>query len=153
MGSGYCPIHPSSLPPFPTSIQLSNHLFILPPIHPSSHLNLSPTKYQKLLGVGESKTNKTWVVLAELTSAELFLLPSLSLSLSLPTVGSGAHPQLGDPMQADGPRGCRFAGQWFPESQSWHPSVPPFGEMSCITCRCGVSGERALCEVGREGLA
>uniref|UniRef100_A0A8C6DFK1 Chordin n=1 Tax=Moschus moschiferus TaxID=68415 RepID=A0A8C6DFK1_MOSMO len=52
-------------------------------------------------------------------------------------VGSGANPQLGDPMQADGPRGCRFAGQWFPESQSWHPSVPPFGEMSCITCRCG----------------
>ncbi|KAL4692010.1 hypothetical protein H8957_002881 [Semnopithecus entellus] len=52
-------------------------------------------------------------------------------------VGSGVHPQLGDPMQADGPRGCRFAGQWFPESQSWHPSVPPFGEMSCITCRCG----------------
>ncbi|XP_066203570.1 chordin isoform X2 [Saccopteryx leptura] len=52
-------------------------------------------------------------------------------------VGSGAHPQLGDRMQADGPRGCRFAGQWFPESQSWHPSVPPFGEMSCITCRCG----------------
>uniref|UniRef100_G1R3P2 Chordin n=1 Tax=Nomascus leucogenys TaxID=61853 RepID=G1R3P2_NOMLE len=52
-------------------------------------------------------------------------------------VGSGAHPQLGDPMPADGPRGCRFAGQWFPESQSWHPSVPPFGEMSCITCRCG----------------
>ncbi|XP_013368777.1 PREDICTED: chordin isoform X2 [Chinchilla lanigera] len=46
-------------------------------------------------------------------------------------------PQLGDSMQADGPRGCRFAGQWFPESQSWHPSVPPFGEMSCITCRCG----------------
>ncbi|CAK6441842.1 unnamed protein product [Pipistrellus nathusii] len=52
-------------------------------------------------------------------------------------VGSGTHLQLGDPMQADGPRGCRFAGQWFPESQSWHPSVPPFGEMSCITCRCG----------------
>ncbi|XP_026353219.2 chordin isoform X2 [Ursus arctos] len=52
-------------------------------------------------------------------------------------VGSVAHPQLRDPMQADGPRGCRFAGQWFPESQSWHPSVPPFGEMSCITCRCG----------------
>ncbi|KAM6222797.1 chordin isoform 2-T2 [Rhynchocyon petersi] len=52
-------------------------------------------------------------------------------------VVSGASPQLGDPMQADGPRGCRFAGQWFPESQSWHPLVPPFGEMSCITCRCG----------------
>ncbi|XP_045152347.1 chordin [Echinops telfairi] len=52
-------------------------------------------------------------------------------------VGSGARPQQGDPMQADGPRGCRFAGQWFPESQSWHPLVPPFGEMSCITCRCG----------------
>ncbi|XP_054985067.1 chordin isoform X1 [Sorex araneus] len=51
--------------------------------------------------------------------------------------GSGARPLLGGPMQADGPRGCRFAGQWFPESQSWHPSVPPFGEMSCITCRCG----------------
>ncbi|XP_035873685.1 chordin isoform X2 [Phyllostomus discolor] len=52
-------------------------------------------------------------------------------------VVAGAYPQLGDTMQADGPRGCRFAGQWFPESQSWHPSVPPFGEMSCITCRCG----------------
>ncbi|XP_011801206.1 PREDICTED: chordin isoform X1 [Colobus angolensis palliatus] len=64
-------------------------------------------------------------------------------------VGSGVHPQLGDPMQADGPRGCRFAGQWFPESQSWHPSVPPFGEMSCITCRCGgcltVSGMTVHC--------
>ncbi|XP_035584635.1 chordin isoform X8 [Zalophus californianus] len=64
-------------------------------------------------------------------------------------VGSGAHPQLGDPMQADGPRGCRFAGQWFPDSQSWHPSVPPFGEMSCITCRCGgcptVSGMTVHC--------
>ncbi|XP_075412273.1 chordin isoform X2 [Tenrec ecaudatus] len=52
-------------------------------------------------------------------------------------VVSGVRPQQGDPMQADGPRGCRFAGQWFPESQSWHPLVPPFGEMSCITCRCG----------------
>ncbi|XP_031219339.1 chordin isoform X4 [Mastomys coucha] len=52
-------------------------------------------------------------------------------------VGSGTNAKLGDPMQADGPRGCRFAGQWFPENQSWHPSVPPFGEMSCITCRCG----------------
>ncbi|XP_028713397.1 chordin isoform X4 [Peromyscus leucopus] len=52
-------------------------------------------------------------------------------------VGSGTQAKLGDPMQADGPRGCRFAGQWFPENQSWHPSVPPFGEMSCITCRCG----------------
>ncbi|KAM6159501.1 chordin isoform 2-T2 [Erethizon dorsatum] len=48
-----------------------------------------------------------------------------------------SQPPLGDSMQADGPRGCRFAGQWFPESQSWHPSVPPFGEMRCITCRCG----------------
>ncbi|XP_050002411.1 chordin isoform X1 [Alexandromys fortis] len=54
-----------------------------------------------------------------------------------PAVGSGSQAKVGDPMQADGPRGCRFAGQWFPENQSWHPSVPPFGEMSCITCRCG----------------
>ncbi|XP_020861444.1 chordin isoform X1 [Phascolarctos cinereus] len=51
--------------------------------------------------------------------------------------GSGSRAWLGDPMQADGPRGCRFGGQWFPESQRWHPSVPPFGEMTCITCRCG----------------
>ncbi|XP_053513830.1 chordin isoform X1 [Artibeus jamaicensis] len=47
------------------------------------------------------------------------------------------YPQLGDPMQADGPRGCRFSGRWFPESQSWHPLVYPFGEMNCITCKCG----------------
>ncbi|XP_007663441.1 chordin isoform X2 [Ornithorhynchus anatinus] len=51
--------------------------------------------------------------------------------------GSGPQAHLGDPMQADGPRGCRFGGQWFPESQRWHPSVPPFGEMSCVTCWCG----------------
>ncbi|XP_056675867.1 chordin [Monodelphis domestica] len=51
--------------------------------------------------------------------------------------GAGSRAWLGDPMQADGPRGCRFGGRWFPESQRWHPSVPPFGEMTCITCRCG----------------
>ncbi|XP_023592618.1 chordin [Trichechus manatus latirostris] len=63
--------------------------------------------------------------------------PGLPRSRDTGEVVLGAHSQLGDPMQADGPRGCRFAGQWFPESHSWHPSVPPFGEMSCITCRCG----------------
>ncbi|KAK2496227.1 hypothetical protein MC885_014895 [Smutsia gigantea] len=42
-------------------------------------------------------------------------------------------------------------GQWFPESQSWHPSVPPFGEMSCITCRCGVSWGGCLYDVGIGG--
>lgn len=119
-------------------IQFLSHPSIHLPIHP----NLSLTKCQKLLGDkygldGPHRSHIYWSI-----------SPSL---LSLPTVGSGVQPPVGDPMQADGPRGCRFAGQWFPESQSWHPSVPPFGEMSCITCRCGVSG--GLCEVGIGDLA
>ncbi|XP_048362901.1 chordin [Sphaerodactylus townsendi] len=47
---------------------------------------------------------------------------------------------LSDMMQADGPRACRFGRQWYMHNESWHPTVPPFGEMKCITCWC-VSGE------------
>ncbi|KAF1464084.1 Chordin, partial [Spheniscus demersus] len=43
-------------------------------------------------------------------------------------------------MQADGPRACRFGRRWYLNNESWHPSVPPFGEMKCILCWC-VSGE------------
>ena len=60
------------LPPFLSPSLSSIH----PSIHPSFHPNLSPTKCQKLLGVGDSKTNKTWVALTELTSADLFLPPN-----------------------------------------------------------------------------
>nr|XP_025034940.1 chordin [Pelodiscus sinensis] len=49
-------------------------------------------------------------------------------------------PELSDMMQADGPRPCRFGRQWYMNNESWHPTVPPFGEMKCITCWC-VSGE------------
>ncbi|EMP27733.1 Chordin, partial [Chelonia mydas] len=49
-------------------------------------------------------------------------------------------PELSDMMQADGPRACRFGRQWYMNNESWHPTVPPFGEMKCITCWC-VSGE------------
>ncbi|XP_066475816.1 chordin [Tiliqua scincoides] len=45
-----------------------------------------------------------------------------------------------DMMQADGPRACKFGRQWYMHNESWHPTVPPFGEMKCITCWC-VSGE------------
>ncbi|NXY02241.1 CHRD protein, partial [Pteruthius melanotis] len=43
-------------------------------------------------------------------------------------------------MQADAPRACRFGRRWYLNNESWHPSVPPFGEMKCILCWC-VSGE------------
>ncbi|KAF7242563.1 Chordin [Varanus komodoensis] len=43
-------------------------------------------------------------------------------------------------MQADGPRACKFGRQWYMHNESWHPTVPPFGEMKCITCWC-LSGE------------
>ncbi|NXH76399.1 CHRD protein, partial [Hydrobates tethys] len=43
-------------------------------------------------------------------------------------------------MQADGPWACRFGRRWYLNNESWHPSVPPFGEMKCILCWC-VSGE------------
>ncbi|XP_025926775.1 chordin [Apteryx rowi] len=49
-------------------------------------------------------------------------------------------PELADTMQADGPRACRFGRHWYLNNESWHPSVPPFGEMKCILCWC-VSGE------------
>nr|XP_021148788.1 chordin [Columba livia] len=49
-------------------------------------------------------------------------------------------PELADTMQADGPRACRFGRRWYLNNESWHPSVPPFGEMKCILCWC-VSGE------------
>uniref|UniRef100_A0ABM5G3Y7 Chordin n=2 Tax=Pogona vitticeps TaxID=103695 RepID=A0ABM5G3Y7_9SAUR len=45
-----------------------------------------------------------------------------------------------DMMQADGPRACKFGRQWYTHNESWHPAVPPFGEMKCITCWC-LSGE------------
>uniref|UniRef100_A0A8D2L5L3 Chordin n=1 Tax=Varanus komodoensis TaxID=61221 RepID=A0A8D2L5L3_VARKO len=47
---------------------------------------------------------------------------------------------LSDMMQADGPRACKFGRQWYMHNESWHPTVPPFGEMKCITCWCLVSG-------------
>nr|XP_016852979.1 PREDICTED: chordin [Anolis carolinensis] len=47
---------------------------------------------------------------------------------------------LSDMMQADGPRACKFGRQWYMHNDSWHPTVPPFGEMKCITCWC-LSGE------------
>ncbi|XP_019388067.1 PREDICTED: chordin [Crocodylus porosus] len=49
-------------------------------------------------------------------------------------------PELSDMMQADGPRACRFGRHWYMNNESWHPTVPPFGEMKCITCWC-VAGE------------
>uniref|UniRef100_A0A8B9QQL1 Chordin n=1 Tax=Apteryx owenii TaxID=8824 RepID=A0A8B9QQL1_APTOW len=48
-------------------------------------------------------------------------------------------PELADTMQADGPRACRFGRRWYLNNESWHPSVPPFGEMKCILCWCVVS--------------
>lgn len=48
-------------------------------------------------------------------------------------------PELSDMMQADGPRACRFGRHWYMNNESWHPTVPPFGEMKCITCWCVVS--------------
>ncbi|XP_026545526.1 chordin [Notechis scutatus] len=47
---------------------------------------------------------------------------------------------LSDMMQADGPRACKFGRQWYMHNERWHPTVPPFGEMKCITCWC-LSGE------------
>ncbi|XP_061493430.1 chordin isoform X2 [Rhineura floridana] len=47
---------------------------------------------------------------------------------------------LSDMMQSDGPRACKFGRQWYMHNESWHPTVPPFGEMKCITCWC-LSGE------------
>lgn len=57
----------------------------------------------------------------------------------LPAVPEKSPPELSDMMQADGPRACRFGRQWYMNNESWHPTVPPFGEMKCITCWCVVS--------------
>ncbi|XP_069474887.1 chordin isoform X2 [Ambystoma mexicanum] len=44
--------------------------------------------------------------------------------------------ELSEMMQSDGPRACKFGRHWYPNNESWHPTVPPFGEMKCITCWC-----------------
>ncbi|XP_053315689.1 chordin [Spea bombifrons] len=44
--------------------------------------------------------------------------------------------ELSDSMQSDGPRSCKFGRHWYPNNERWHPTVPPFGEMKCITCAC-----------------
>ncbi|KAK1162398.1 chordin-like [Acipenser oxyrinchus oxyrinchus] len=43
---------------------------------------------------------------------------------------------LAEMMQADGPQACKFGKNWYLNNESWHPEVPPFGEMKCITCWC-----------------
>ncbi|XP_039621085.1 chordin [Polypterus senegalus] len=43
---------------------------------------------------------------------------------------------LSEMMQADGPRACKFGKNWYLNNESWHPQVPPFGEMKCVTCWC-----------------
>uniref|UniRef100_A0A4W3IHE2 Chordin n=1 Tax=Callorhinchus milii TaxID=7868 RepID=A0A4W3IHE2_CALMI len=39
-------------------------------------------------------------------------------------------------MQADGPRPCKIGRNTYTNNIKWHPEVPPFGEMKCITCWC-----------------
>uniref|UniRef100_A0A8C5ULX6 Chordin n=7 Tax=Passeriformes TaxID=9126 RepID=A0A8C5ULX6_9PASS len=55
-------------------------------------------------------------------------------------------PELADSMQADAPRACRFGRRWYLNNESWHPSVPPFGEMKCILCWCVSSTLDTLCK-------
>lgn len=54
-------------------------------------------------------------------------------------------------MQADAPRACRFGRRWYLNNESWHPSVPPFGEMKCILCWCVVSVPAWGSTRGQEG--
>lgn len=62
-----------------------------------------------------------------------------SLPVPFPAAPEKSVPELADTMQADGPRACRFGRRWYLNNESWHPSVPPFGEMKCILCWCVVS--------------
>ncbi|MBN3298518.1 CHRD protein, partial [Amia calva] len=41
-----------------------------------------------------------------------------------------------DMMQADGTSHCKFGKNYYQNSDNWHPHVPLFGEMKCITCWC-----------------
>ncbi|XP_009881689.1 PREDICTED: chordin [Charadrius vociferus] len=38
------------------------------------------------------------------------------------------------------PRYSLFGRRWYLNNESWHPSVPPFGEMKCILCWCVCQG-------------
>ncbi|XP_030072041.1 chordin [Microcaecilia unicolor] len=44
--------------------------------------------------------------------------------------------ELSDMMQSDAPRACKFGRHWYLNNERWHPTVPPFGEMKCVTCWC-----------------
>lgn len=61
------------------------------------------------------------------------------LPVSFPAAPEKSALELADSMQADAPRACRFGRRWYLNNESWHPSVPPFGEMKCILCWCVVS--------------
>ncbi|KAJ8367846.1 hypothetical protein SKAU_G00078740 [Synaphobranchus kaupii] len=41
-----------------------------------------------------------------------------------------------DMMQADGTPLCKFGKNYYQNTHNWHPHVPLFGEMKCITCWC-----------------
>lgn len=76
----------------------------------------------------------------------VFILPVPS-----PAAPEKSVPELADSMQADGPRACRFGRRWYLNNESWHPSVPPFGEMKCILCWCVVSVPARGQHRGRRG--
>nr|XP_033815144.1 chordin isoform X2 [Geotrypetes seraphini] len=44
--------------------------------------------------------------------------------------------ELSDMMQSDAPRACKFGRHWYLNNERWHPFVPPFGEMKCVSCWC-----------------
>lgn len=79
-------------------------------------------------------------------TAGVFILPVPS-----PAAPEKGIPELADSMQADGPRACRFGRRWYLNNESWHPSVPPFGEMKCILCWCVVSVPAPGRHRGRRG--
>ncbi|KAG9348178.1 hypothetical protein JZ751_001913 [Albula glossodonta] len=55
-----------------------------------------------------------------------------------------------DMMQSDGTPLCKFGKNYYQNTHNWHPHVPLFGEMKCITCWCdhGVTKcQRKACPV------
>ncbi|XP_071998468.1 chordin isoform X2 [Engystomops pustulosus] len=43
---------------------------------------------------------------------------------------------LADRMQSDEPRQCKVMGQLYSNNEKWHPTVPTYGVVKCVTCVC-----------------
>ena len=62
----------------------------------------------------------------------------------------GDQPQVRTDQDVLNEGGCKWRGKVYENSALWHPSVLPYGEINCVSCKCKVKFQNAtlnLCNV------